>query len=194
MFIETLCLFKHINTLEYSKGMSSTSPVVNQSGFTSFEDARQALIFRYYHPQADFQTRIPEPRDNAGLYDQNLSIDANGPCTANSDSYTSTIARKAATFPRMDTMTDFAREYILLLAQWNQQTLFTEDAIREFVYYIEARKSQYVVPTWSAQIYDANVTNLSQSPSTELQPWFRGNEPFIRELTKIIFNPLKNRT
>jgi hypothetical protein len=75
--------------------------------------------------------------------------------------YTSEVARKAATFPRMDSMSDFAREYILLLAQWNQQDLFTEEKIREFVYYVEARKGRSLVSGTTAQIYDANATYLT---------------------------------
>lgn len=35
------------------------------SGFTSFEEARQALILKYYHTQPDFQTMIGQPRNNA---------------------------------------------------------------------------------------------------------------------------------
>jgi len=40
----------------------------------------------------------------------------------------------------MNTKYDFAREYVLLLAQWNQQDLFEKKKIRDFVNYIEARK------------------------------------------------------
>lgn len=167
----------------------------NDSGFTNFEDARQALIFRYYHPQADFQTHIAEPRDNALTFQQNVSAVARGPCPCpTGDVYTSTLARKAATFPRMDTMMDFAREYILLLAQWNQLSSFTEDNIREFVYYVEARKGSFLIPVSSAQTYDANATYLQQNSTATLQPWSRGNTAFVRELANIVFNPLKNRT
>ena len=166
----------------------------NDSGFTSFEDARQALIFRYYHPQADFQTHITQPRDNSE-FGQNVSAVDRAPCPCpTGDVYTSTLARKAATFPVMETMLDFAREYILLLAQWNQKDDFQEDKIREFVYYVEARKGSFSVPVTSAQIYDANATYLTQNVTSTTQPWSRGNDRFVRELANIVFNPLKNRT
>lgn len=164
------------------------------SGFTSFEDARQALIFRYYHPQADFQTMIPPARDNAVLFNQNISQNQNAKIDVVNGVYTSDVARKAATFPRMDSMSDFAREYILLLAQWNQQDLFTEEQIREFVYYIEARKGRHLVSSTNAQIYNSNVTYLTQNTTSTVQPWSYGNPEFIRELTTTIFLPLKNRT
>lgn len=128
----------------------SYSVTPNDSGFTSFEDARQALIFRYYHPQADFQTIIPPARDNAELFQQNISQNSNDPIDLVNQIYTSTMARKAATFPEMQTMLDFAREYILLLAQWNQKDLFTEEQIREFVYYIEARKGRKLISNHDA--------------------------------------------
>ena len=149
----------------------------NDSGFDSFEQARQALILKYYHDQPDFQTRIPNPRNND-----------NECCQQTDPNYVSTLAEKSMVYPKMKNRLDFAREYILLLAQWNQKDLFEKDKIRDFVNYIEARKGSFVVPVWDAQAYNSNVTLLSQDVNTTTQPWSRGNAPFVRELTNHYFS------
>lgn len=168
---------------------------VNDSGFTDFEEARQALILRYYHNQPDFQTFISQPRDNSLHGNQTLTIDINGCCIRLDPVYLSELARKSQYFPKMETMVDFARQYMLLLAQWNQKDLFEKKQIRDFVHYIEARKGSFMVPINDAQIYNSNVTLLSLPENTTVQPWTYGNEPFVRELADSYFNKdLKNRT
>jgi len=53
-----------------------------------------------------------------------------------------------------------------LLAQWNQQESFTEEKIRDFVNYIEARKGRSVVPVKTAQTLDSEPALLSQNQHT----------------------------
>lgn len=149
----------------------SAAGITNDSGFTSFEEARQALILRYYHKQPDFtQTIHPSNVTVSSVYDSR------------------TLAEKASVYPIMNTKMDFAREYILLLAQWNQKDLFEKKKIRDFVNYIEARRGSFMVPVLDAQVYDSNVTLLTQLENTTVQPWTRGNEPFIRELADSYFS------
>lgn len=172
------------------------------SGFTNFEEARQALIFRYYHPQADYTCMIEQPRNNS-QYPQNLTIDSNtyvytDPISNASvtDSSVVQVAQKSMMYPQMDTMYDFATQYMLLLGQWNQKDLFEEKKIKDFVNYIEIRKSNsHLTSITNVQNNDANVTLLSSNLTLTTQPWSRGNERYARELVDSYFTiQIRNRT
>lgn len=158
------------------------------TGITDFETARQALIFRYYYPQADYTSMISQPRDNS-QFGQNLSVNQNTPVIPGDPNYISDMARYSQLFPLMDTKLDFARQYVLLLAQWNQQALFEKKKIRDFVNFIEARKGRAFVSAQTAYDNTANITLLSLDTNTTVLPWNYGNEPFIRELVDSYFTP-----
>lgn len=134
--------------------------------FTSFNQARAGLVYRWYHGMLN-------------EIGQQEVLPSNGAVV------TDMPEKAAKSFPDLhigSTKIEFATEYIKLLGEWNQLDLFTEKQIRDFVDYIAVRKGGMFGISVEAKKADATPGLISQGISSNRLPWRVGDNTEARNL------------